>query len=371
MTSPQQEWHPEWSVSPGEILAEELEARGVSQSELARRMGRPIKTINEIVNTKAALTAETAMQLELALGVSAKLWVRLEADYRAQLARTKSVHALATQRPWAKSFPLTDLKRYGLIDIDQPVPGKNKQEAGTLVASLLRFFGVSSVDAWTRAWADPVGQYRHSPTFTSEPQALAAWLRWGEVVAEHFPTEPFDAGKLTAVLIEARGMTREEPLDDVLDELRDRLANCGVVLALTPGLDGTRVSGVARWLSPARALIQLSMRYRADDHLWFTFFHEAVHLLDDVRSDRLDGEDDPLDASNEIEARTNQRARDLLIDPDALAGFVKAGALDEHSVRAFADDIGIAPGIVVGRLQHDGVLGPRKLNHVKRPVEWI
>jgi addiction module HigA family antidote len=368
----QQEWQPEWSASPGEILADELDARGISQSELARRMGRPIKTINEIVNAKAALTPETAMQLELALGVSAKLWVRLEADYRAHLARSKSVQDLATQRPWAKGFPLKDLKRYELINVDQSdVSGKNEQEAGTLVASLLRFFGVSSVDAWTRAWANPAGQYRHSPTFTSDPPALAAWLRWGEVVAEQFPTEPFDAAKLTAVLIEARRMTREEPLDDVLDEIRDKLANCGVILALTPGLDGIRVSGVARWLSPARALIQLSMRYRADDHLWFTFFHEAVHLLDDVRSDRLDGEDDPVDTTDEIEARTNQRARDLLIEPDALAGFVKAGALDEHSVRAFADHIGIAPGIVVGRLQYDGVLGPRQLNHVKRPVDWI
>jgi hypothetical protein len=128
---------------------------------------------------------------------------------------------------------------------------------------------------------------------------------------------------------------------------------------------------VARWLSPSRALIQLSMRYRADDHLWFTFFHEAVHRLDDVRSDRLDGEDDPVDMTDEIEARTDQRAPDLLIEPGALAGFVEAGALDEQSVRALADHVDIAPGIVAGRLQHDGVLGPGQLNHLKRPVDWM
>lgn len=370
MTSKKQQWTPDWTVAPGEILADELEARGMTQSELARRMGRPIKTINEIVNTKAAVTPETAMQLELALGVSASLWVRLEADYRAHLARTKSVQALAAQQPWARRFPLKDLERYELIDVDRLASANKEQEAGMLVGSLLRFFGVSSVDAWTRAWENPAGQYRHSPTFTSDPQALAAWLRWGEVVAEQFPTEPFDPTKLTAVLNEAREMTREEPLDDVLDELREKLAECGVVLALTPGLHGIRASGVARWLSPSRALIQLSMRYRADDHLWFTLFHEAVHLLDDVRSDRLDSDDDPVDTTDQIEAQTNQRARDLLIAPDALADFVRSGPPNECSVRAFADQVAIAPGIVVGRLQHDGVLGPEQLNHLKKPVNW-
>lgn len=370
MTSQQQEWQPEWSVAPGEILADELEARGMSQSELARRMGRPVKTINEIVNTKTALTPDTAIQLELALGISAQLWVRLEADYRAHLARSKSVRRLIEDHPWAKTFPLKDLQRYGLIDSTPTDSTESEQEAGHVVASLLRFFGVSSVDAWTQAWENPVGQYRHSPTFTSDPPALAAWLRWGEVLAEQMPTEPFDSVKLTEVLADARELTREEPLSDVLDELREDLARCGVVLALTPSLEGIRVSGVSRWLSPTRALIQLSMRYRTNDHLWFTFFHEVAHLLDPVRSDRLDGEDDTPSAVDTIEERTDQRARNMLIDPTELARFVEAGGINEDKVRKFAERVGVAPGIVVGRLQHDRVIGPEQLNHLKKPAQW-
>ena len=76
-------------VPPGEILEEELVERGITQKELAQRMGRPIQTMNEIIRGKRALTAETALDLERVLGIEAGLWVRLEGDYRLALARQK------------------------------------------------------------------------------------------------------------------------------------------------------------------------------------------------------------------------------------------------------------------------------------------
>jgi HTH-type transcriptional regulator/antitoxin HigA len=82
-----------WSdaiTAPGEVLAEELTARGLTQSQLARYMGRPLQAVNEIVRGKKRITGETALQLAEALGTSAELWMRLEADYelnRARLAR--------------------------------------------------------------------------------------------------------------------------------------------------------------------------------------------------------------------------------------------------------------------------------------------
>ena len=72
-------------MPPGEIIAELLEERCLSQKELARRMGRPQKTINEIIHGKAALTPETAYQLEMVLGTPASYWLTHEAHYRAYL----------------------------------------------------------------------------------------------------------------------------------------------------------------------------------------------------------------------------------------------------------------------------------------------
>ncbi len=77
------------STHPGEFLAEELEARGVSQRELAHKMGRPIQVINAICNGKKSITAETALGLEKALGISAVFWLNLEMQYQLAMARAK------------------------------------------------------------------------------------------------------------------------------------------------------------------------------------------------------------------------------------------------------------------------------------------
>lgn len=82
-----------WSdlaIPPGETLAEELETRGWSQSELARRMGRPVQAINEIIRGVKQITAETALQLGHVLGTSAELWMRLEGNYQLTRARLAS-----------------------------------------------------------------------------------------------------------------------------------------------------------------------------------------------------------------------------------------------------------------------------------------
>src|ERR1700752_4082045 len=89
------------SVSPpGETLLEVLNERGMSQADLAERTGRPTKTINEIIKGKSAITPETALQLELVLGVSASFWNSREQHYREALARKKEADSFATQLDW-------------------------------------------------------------------------------------------------------------------------------------------------------------------------------------------------------------------------------------------------------------------------------
>ncbi len=74
-------------VHPGELLAEELEVREITQRALAETMGRPTQVINEIVRGKKAITAETAIQLEAALKVPAHLWLNLQSAYDLKRAR--------------------------------------------------------------------------------------------------------------------------------------------------------------------------------------------------------------------------------------------------------------------------------------------
>jgi HTH-type transcriptional regulator / antitoxin HigA len=77
------ESYPDVAIPPGEYLAEEIKTRGLSQKELAKRMGRPLNAINEIINGKKAITAETALQLEQVMPeIPARFWLNLETDYQ-------------------------------------------------------------------------------------------------------------------------------------------------------------------------------------------------------------------------------------------------------------------------------------------------
>jgi HTH-type transcriptional regulator/antitoxin HigA len=352
-------WQRDWAVAPGEILQEALEDRGMSQSELARRMGRPIKTINEIVNGKAAITPDTALQLELTLGVSATFWNNLEATYREHLARERAQEELEANAAWVDAFPVKELVEHELIE-------RGPRKADTL-ASLLRYFGMSSPSAWESHWLAPAASFRSSPAFESSPHAVAAWLRWGERAAAHIKTEPFAAARLREVLVEIRGLTRREPFAQTLAEVRSLLASAGVALVVTPEVGKTRLSGAARWLAPDRAIIQLSLRHKTNDHFWFSLFHEARHLLGRTRSDFIDADVDDDGGKDEEEA--DRFARDTLIPPKDYGAFVSAGSFTEQAVREFARSQGIAPGIVVGRLQREKHLPPSHLNNLKKAVQ--
>ena len=74
---------------PGWLLAEELEVRGMSQRELARRIGRPFQVVNEIVRGRKSITAETALQLEAEFGTRAYIWLGLQSKYDLYVAKQK------------------------------------------------------------------------------------------------------------------------------------------------------------------------------------------------------------------------------------------------------------------------------------------
>jgi plasmid maintenance system antidote protein VapI len=324
-------------------------------------MGRPIKTINEIVNGKAAITPDTAIQLELALGITAAFWNNLEAAHRAQLAQIRSELELATYSSWAKEFPIADLVAHKLID---PAPTK----AGR-VAALLAYFRVSTPEAWRNHWLAPAVSFRASPAFASRPEAAAAWLRWGEIIAADIETEPFEAQHLSDALAEIRGLVRK---DFALTRTRIHgcLARAGVALVLTPEFEDTHLSGAARWTAPDKALIQLSLRHKTDDHFWFSLFHEGRHLLGGKRVDYVDGDQTDANEGDADEREADRFARDTLIPPDAYAAFVAAGTFTADAVRTFAKEQRLPAGVVVGRLQHDDHLDRSHLNNLKKRIRF-
>src|SRR3984957_9094766 len=102
---------PDYAVAPGQQLAKTLASRGMSQAELATRIGRPQKTINEIVKGKASITPDTAIQLERALGIPASIWNSLEAAYQLQLAEQRDEARLSAFTGWVEQLPISELRQ--------------------------------------------------------------------------------------------------------------------------------------------------------------------------------------------------------------------------------------------------------------------
>ncbi len=121
------EYHPDYVSSPGETLLETLDTIGMSQVELAKRMGRPVKTINEIIQKKAAITAETALQLEQVLHIPASFWLKREQQYRESLARLAEEQRLTDWVEWLKEIPIREMMSRGWIP-----PCTNKPQQGLL-----------------------------------------------------------------------------------------------------------------------------------------------------------------------------------------------------------------------------------------------
>jgi HTH-type transcriptional regulator / antitoxin HigA len=150
--------------------------------------------------------------------------------------------------------------------------------------------------------------------------------------------------------------------------LRALCASAGVAVVLVPGLPKTGLSGATRWLNPDKALIQLSLRYKSNDHLWFTFFHEAGHILLHGKKELFLEGRNGMDEKKEHEA--NVFARDRLIPPREFTDFVRQADFSQEAITRLAESIGIAPGIVVGRLQHEDWLPHSHCNALKIFYDW-
>src|SRR5579864_1574196 len=180
-------WQPDWVVKPGSILAEALDERSMTQVELARRMARPLKTVNELIKGKQAITPDTALQLEVVLGVPSRFWTNLQRDFDDSTIRAARVRQLSTEAVWVKKFPLAAMANLGWI----AKGGTPAEQMG----QLLRFFGVVSPAAWQKQLATSQAAFRQSAAFRSKPEAMSAWLRWGEIEAARIECAPFDRAK--------------------------------------------------------------------------------------------------------------------------------------------------------------------------------
>jgi len=342
---------PDHASPPGDTLAEALEEAGMSQVELARRTHLSAKHVNRLIKGHVPLSPDVATRLESVLGVPAQFWNAREANYRSRLACLTG--ATPEEQAWLDQLPWRELRKRGyLADTDS---------MARLVREVKQFFGVATVTAYSNLWIQPDVVFRLAKAHDKDPHALAAWVRITELRASAVECSPYSETAFRSVLDKIRSWTASPP-SDIGVQLVRVLSNAGVAIVFEPEIQGARVSGAAYWMND-KPVIALSLRYRKDDQFWFSLFHEAGHILLHPRKQRfVDGsigrepasEDVSDDSNAKLEREADRFAATILIPEhyDARLKTIVSLTEAEH----FAKELGIAPGIVVGRLQFEGIL---------------
>ena len=346
---------------PGDTLQEHLDFIGMKQNELAERMGRPKEKINDIIKGRESITTETAYQLEKVLDIPASFWMNRENEYRQELYEIEQQEALEEQREWAARFPLRDLKKMGFLpDI---------RSSAKLIEPLLKFFGIASPEEWKRIYVDEEVSvaFRVSLAHTQNPEALSAWLRIGELEAKKMELPSFDKKRFRASLETVKELAHEMP-DGFEKQLKEICAEAGVALVYTENLPKAPISGATRWHQNV-PIIQLSGRYKTDDHFWFTFFHEAGHILLHGKKDIFLEDLEGAENEREKEEEANNFAAKWLLTEKELQEILDVGNADYDDIRAFADKFRTPIGYIIGRLQYAEYIHFSEGNDLKRKVD--
>jgi HTH-type transcriptional regulator / antitoxin HigA len=354
-------FEPKWATPPGATVLDLMRERNVPVGELAHAINKDPLSISRLLFGVEPLTLDWAEGLSDALGASSEFWLRREELYRADLKRLCDIATAVQAEEWLRELPTKDMVKFGWIE-----QGASAQEAALNACA---FFGVSTTDAFQKKYKELQSNYayRTSTKFEARPSAIAAWLRQGEIAAAAIDCANWSSEKLSASLADVRALTREKDPSVFLPKLERTLAECGVAAVVARAPDGCRASGATRFLTPDRAILQLSFRYLADDQFWFTVFHEIGHLLlhthDELFLEGLDSRnkqaEDEADnfALNALFANVGVEALDLVDD-------------SKFDIVRLARRAGIAPGIVVGQLQDRGRIPFRHFNYMKARYAW-
>lgn len=331
-------FEPDYAVPPGETLEEVLESMDMTRKELSIRTGLTEQSIIRILKGDQPITFETANKLEMVTGVSARFWNDLEMKYREQSSKIAQKEEWERGITWSKTIPMRELiERQAIPEVDTP---------SELVQEALRFYGVANVDAWERLWNDPKVAARRSDCFESLPGPASAWIRMGEIEVQDIPCDSYQKDFFKKNLQRIRGFTTENP-SSFIPKMQGLCAEAGVALVFIPEMKKVPWNGATKWLSPKKAMIILNLRDTGEDLFWFSFFHEAGHVLTGKKQHLYIAE--KHDDSPE-EKKADRFASEILIP----ARYNKRIAMirSKAEVLEVADSLEISPGIVAGRYRY-------------------
>jgi HTH-type transcriptional regulator/antitoxin HigA len=342
-------WNSPVLIHPGEHLVDFLEETGITQTELADRIGLSKKAINEIVNGKGPITQNTAFGLSKVFSVSPEVWINLQNNYDLALARKEEEKRLEQEaEEYIPAFRETyqELAKKGFVETYT----WTKRNMLIITENLQRFFSVDSlgfVSSSTMEFA-----FRKYNKKSLNNYTLAAWVQLGKLQAKLIETKSFDKDRLKAHLPTIKALCRED-WRRYVPELEKLLAKCGVVLVLAPRLKNAPVQGATHWIESDTVLVMLNTEHQYEDRFWFSLFHELGHVLLHGKKDvYVDFDKDGEKTKEEQEADAFAQ-KWLVPELDEFYALLDRKQDIKSAVETVAKQHGVSPAIVAGCITHN------------------
>ncbi len=333
---------------PGETIQEHIEAIGMSQAELAKRMGRSVVKLNELIRGKAPLTPDTAQKLEYILDVPSSFWLNLEAIYRSELLEIEKMKKQQEANEWLKNFPISYLKKINIL------PDSNKKPE--LLDALLKFFRVAGHKEWANIYENSPLIFKIASQYSTNPYAISVWLRLGEIQAEKIELAEFNKKKITESipLLQTISFRHEH---NWLEQLQDSCASFGVALVYTPCIEKTPIYGASRWIKNNTVpLIQLTDRHKDYNSFWFSFYHELAHIRFHNKSDIFLSGIENIKQNEEKENEADNFAKKMLISDSKWNIIQKGFDHTTNKILSLSQELFIHPSILISNLQRKEII---------------
>ncbi|HBL73435.1 MAG TPA: addiction module antidote protein, HigA family [Bacteroidales bacterium] len=354
------QYHPQSRPHPGETLAEKLEEMHMGPKEFALRTGKPEKTIIAVLKGESSITPDMAVQFENATRIPANFWMNHQKAYDEYIAREKNKEVINMAVPWAQQFPLAEMIKKGWLEQANTIQEKTM--------ALLAFFGFSNHTAWENYFLNQSLKvaFRISLAQTNDPFAISAWLRKGEIQASSLVANEYATNRFRESLPLIRTLMANHPTD-FFHQLQHICLLAGVKVVHTPCINKAPINGATRWLNNT-PLIQLTGRYKRNDIFWFTFFHEAGHILLHGKKDVFLEQPSTSNPDIKKEREADDFAIKWTLSREEEAAIIASLPLDDASLRSFASNFNTHPAIIIGRLQHNKHLSYKEGYRYMAPV---
>lgn len=346
---------------PGEYLRDIIAEMGLAQNDFAKRLDITPKMLSELLAGRINLSLDVAQKLAKMLGVSIKLWLNLQAQYDAKVAEIAEQKKLDEEKQYLQWLDYSYFCKLKLVNTVRGPEAKLYQ--------LYQYLKIASLSVMTKQ--DFLVAYRSVNGQVDSKQILNSnvWMQIAINKAESMDTQVFNKKLLESYLPEIRAMSLQTPAS-FQPRLSQIFSECGVAFVLLPHLKNSGVYGAVKWLH-GKALLALNDRRASADTFWFSLFHEIKHVLQEKKTKTLISvATDPTGEYVQLEEEANAFARNILIPPEEYELFKarvqeQSCGISAEAIKEFAAHLKLHPGIVVGRLQYDNIIGYAEFYELK------